>query len=82
MSTEGEGFAVVFDVEDPKAWRQARRYRRYWGVLYTELYLLDDHRVAMIFKSSGKDQWKRWEETRKSWILKELQGNDNRTVSV
>jgi hypothetical protein len=61
-------FVLVYDLRDPAAGQRARRHRRYWGRLYTDLHVLDERHVALVFHSGGA-RWLPWEERRKKWIL-------------
>ena len=62
------GFAVVYDLRDGCAWRQAHAHRRLWGRRFSECYFLDNDHVLIVFMPGG-DRWRRWEAHRTRWIL-------------
>jgi hypothetical protein len=61
----------VYDLSDPDAWEAARRHRRYWGVLYTEIHPLDADHVALVFTPAPDERWAAWEAVRLRWILED-----------
>jgi hypothetical protein len=44
---------VVYDLEEPDSWEQAREDRAAQGKELTEIYTLDSNHVAMVFKPGG-----------------------------
>jgi hypothetical protein len=47
------GIMVVYDLEEPDSWEQAREDRAAQGKELTEIYTLDSNHVAMVFKPGG-----------------------------
>jgi DMSO/TMAO reductase YedYZ molybdopterin-dependent catalytic subunit len=70
-----ETLAIVYDLRDPGAWRAARRHRRLWGQLYTDIHALDADHIALVFRSGG-DRWQRWESVRLRRILDQRQESE------
>jgi hypothetical protein len=50
---EHTGIMVVYDLEEPDSWEQAREDRAAQGKELTEIYTLDSNHVAMVFKPGG-----------------------------
>jgi hypothetical protein len=46
----------------------ASRHRAMWGKSCTDVFVLDDNHVLLVFSSKGP-RWERWERTRLAWIL-------------
>jgi hypothetical protein len=63
-----DGFAIVYDLKDPYAWRQAHAHRCLWGRRFCEHYVLGEDHLAIVFVP-GEQRWRRWEAHRKRWIL-------------
>ncbi len=61
----------VYDLRIPNAQQAARRHRGYWGVLYTEIHILDTDPVALVFRPAPDERWRAWERVRLRWILEE-----------
>jgi len=43
-----------------------------WGKSCTDVFVLDDHHVLLVFSSKGP-RWERWERLRVEWILSEAE---------
>ncbi len=50
---EHTGIMIVFDLEDPDSWEQAREDRAAWGKELTEIHTLDNNHVAIVFMPGG-----------------------------
>jgi hypothetical protein len=61
---------MIYDVRHEGASDRVRRDRKAWGVRFTRCAILDDDHVALNFYPSPDPRWRRWEDVRKSWILK------------
>ncbi len=70
--TAPEVLTVAYDLRDPDALEQAKRHRRVWGLLYTEVTLLDEDHVALTFRNGGP-LWSTWEAVRLGWVLEDLE---------
>jgi hypothetical protein len=68
LSPVSPAFAIVYDLRDTGAWRQAHAHRRLWGRLFSEYYFLDSDHVLIVFMPGG-ERWRRWEARRKQRIL-------------
>ncbi len=64
-------FNILYDLRDPAAWNLAHRHRYFWGKLYTDIYVLDNDHILLVFRSAGNSRWREWEKVRKAWILEE-----------
>jgi hypothetical protein len=64
-------FSIVYDLRDRAAWTKAHRDRSYWGKLYTDLCILENNHVALVFRPAPDSRWRAWEGVRRGWILKE-----------
>ena len=63
------GFAIVYDLADPHAWRQAHAHRCLWGRRFCQHYALDEDHILIMFSPAEDERWQRWEAHRKRWIL-------------
>jgi hypothetical protein len=63
-----DGFAIIYDLQDAHAWRQAQAHRRLWGQRFCEHYVLGEDHLAIVFRPGG-ERWRLWEAHRKRWIL-------------
>lgn len=64
-------FIKLYDLRDPAAWKQAHRDRALWGKLYTDIHVLDNDHVLLVFRAAEDSRWRAWEEVRRGWILGE-----------
>jgi hypothetical protein len=71
-----DGFAIIYDLQDAHAWRQAHAHRDMWGRLYTDIVALDYARVLLVFRPAPDQRWRPWERVRQSWILGELKQSE------
>ena len=69
--TAPEAFAIVYDLRDLDAWRQAHAHRGMWGKLYTDVHILDLDHAALVFRPAPDERWRAWERVRLGWILDE-----------
>jgi hypothetical protein len=63
-----DGFAIVYDLADPYAWRQAHAHRHLWGRRFCEHYVFDEEHLLIVFVPA-EERWRRWEAHRKRLIL-------------
>ena len=63
-----DGFAIIYDLRRPGAWRQAHAHRSLWGRRFCQHYVLDEDHLLIVFMPGG-DRWRLWEAHRKRWIL-------------
>jgi hypothetical protein len=63
-----DDFAIIYDLQDAHAWRQAHAHRRLWGRRFCEHYILDDKHVVVLFNPGGA-RWASWEAYRRQRIL-------------
>ena len=61
----------VYDLRDPDAWRQAHRHRGFWRKLYTDIHVLDEDHVVLLFRPAPDERWRAWEKVRMGWILED-----------
>lgn len=61
----------IYDLRDPGTRDEARRHRRLWGRLYTDIHVLDNDHVALVFRPAPDERWRPWERVRLRWILEE-----------
>ena len=62
----------VYDLPDRASESSASRHRAMWGKSCTDVFVLDDHHVLLVFSSKGP-RWERWERLRVEWILSEAE---------
>jgi hypothetical protein len=62
-------FEILYDLRDPVAWKRAHRHRNWWGKLYTDIFVLDNDHVLLVFRPADEPRWRPWEEVRKDWIM-------------
>jgi hypothetical protein len=62
------GFAIIYDLRDAHAWRQAHAHRSLWGRRFSEYYFLDNDHVLILFVPGGA-RWASWEAHRRQRIL-------------
>ena len=63
-----EGFAIIYDLQDAHAWRQAHAHRSLWGRRFCQHYVLDEDHLLIVFRPGG-ERWRRWEINRSRLIL-------------
>ena len=63
-----DGFAIIYDLQDAYAWRQAHVHRCLWGRRFCQHYVLDEDHQLIVFMPGG-ERWQLWEAHRKRWIL-------------
>jgi hypothetical protein len=68
-----EGFAIIYDLQDAHAWRQAHAHRSLWGRRFCQHYVLDEDHLLIVFIPGGT-RWASWEARRERWILGHLEG--------
>jgi hypothetical protein len=61
----------VYDLRDPNAREAARRHRAFWGRTHTQIVLLDEDHVLLVFRPAPDERWRKWEKIRLGWILKD-----------
>jgi hypothetical protein len=61
----------VYDLRDPDAREATRRHRAFWGRTHTQIVLLDEDHVLLVFRPAPDERWRRWESVRLRWILEE-----------
>jgi hypothetical protein len=64
-----EAFEILYDLRDPAAGARAHRHRNWWGKLYTDIHILDNDHVLLVFRPDPDARWLAWEEVRRGWIL-------------
>jgi hypothetical protein len=65
-----------YDLRYPDALKQAKCRYHYWGVLYTDPYLVGEHCLVLVFRTAGP-LWRDWEAVRLGWILdRDLRGSE------
>jgi len=70
MSGRSTVFTMIYDVRHEGASDRVRRDRKVWGVRFTRCAVLDEDHVVLSFYASPDSRWRRWEDVRKSLILK------------
>jgi hypothetical protein len=60
-------FEIVYDLRDPAAWDRAVMHASLWGRRFVDLYVLEVHHVALVFRSGGP-RWELWERRRRRLI--------------
>jgi hypothetical protein len=65
----------VYDLPGRASGSSASRHRAMWGKSCTDVFVLDDNHVLLVFSSKGP-RWERWERTRLAWILSEADAAD------
>jgi hypothetical protein len=63
-----EGFAIIYDLRDAYAWRQAHAHVRLWGRRFCQHYVLDEHHLLIVFMPGGA-RWASWEARRERLIV-------------
>jgi hypothetical protein len=65
--------AIVYDLREADAWREAHTHRAMWGRRYTDVYALDTDHIALVFRPApdARGTWRSWERVRSEWILRE-----------
>ena len=46
-------FAIIYDLQDAHAWRQAHAHRRLWGRRFCQHYVLDEDHLLIVFMPGG-----------------------------
>ena len=67
---------VVYDIRDAAGWEMANRHRSLWGKTHTHVHYLDDDHAALVFRPARQERWRPWENVRRAWIERELQGSE------
>jgi hypothetical protein len=64
---------IAYDVSSPAGLEVARRHRSWWGILYTDVSLLNDDTAILEFRPSPQLWWREWEAVRLGWIFEDLE---------
>jgi hypothetical protein len=61
----------VYNLRNSEAREAARRHRAFWGRTHTQIVLLDEDHVLLVFRPAPDERWRPWEKIRLRWILED-----------